>query len=130
MIFQRIAGKSSTKTLLNQPIYTILYWLQISLCNWKCSKWGFPVLESCTVNIECRRPKHAFFMGETRQHVHDPPLAILARVVYMCSSLLQLAPGSSNLSQALKRMPERIYNSLSAIGVSPILTFQLDNTER
>ena len=28
----------------------------------------------------------------------------LARVVYMCSSLFQLAPGSCNLSQAEKRI--------------------------
>ena len=28
----------------------------------------------------------------------------LARVVYMCSSLFQLAPGSCNLSQAVKRI--------------------------
>ena len=31
MIFQRIAGKSGPKTVLNQAIYTILYRLQISL---------------------------------------------------------------------------------------------------
>ena len=42
-------------------------------------------------------------MGETRQHVHDPPFGN-SRLVYMCTNLLPLAPGSLDLSQAKKRI--------------------------
>ena len=38
--------------------------------------------------------------GEKKSHLEQNELA---KVVYMCSSLLQLAPGSGDLSQAEKK---------------------------
>ena len=41
----------------------------------------------------------------------SPFIAFVTKVVYLCSSLLQLSPGSRNLSQAEKRITDNYFHS-------------------
>ena len=80
-VFHEDCKKAFTHESVLQKIFHLIVWMYGSIVPSICALWGQAQIEIPRIS---------------------PFIAFVTKVVYMCSSLVQLSPGSRDLSQAEK----------------------------